>query len=485
MKRLWQRHRRWFLSVLAGLLLAALLSWWFTPRPELVVSLPEFPDRLKDACEYQFYGEHEIASRRFIRESPWVAVGVKTNKSAKPWPYEPGDEGRLGLQFINIHTGQTVRHPLRPNLPVPQTLLVAPSDSDTFDWDEYDKKHSAMRPRRFDATGRFLSSQWSKVRGRPMQVDWFKPDTGETGSIRVPDFGEPDEQHDSQISPDGGALVQAKSAERGKTLVRVFDLHTEAIRSECTLPHELDLPFCGLRVSSPERIAFSGWLGSTDKLTIYDTRSGRVVDGSNDSPVDMSGWSEGLSVPDQLTTIDSETDRLLVADYLADSLIVKNLSGKILGQHDAPGTRWSSVEPRFVPGSSGLIKAETADCPTYLEELIQPVLSKLNIKLPIEPNEGTIFTWYDWQSNEHREFRRKPRGEGLSESFVTRPNRVCLLADPKGENPRVEIWSAPPPPQRPVLAIWIASLLAACATWIWLRRRGAHVRGARNEASTA
>ena len=105
-----------------------------------------------------------------------------------------------------------------------------------------------------------------------------------------------------------------------------------------------------------------------------------------------------------------------------------------------------------------------------LESGIRKLAKRVGLPTTSEFERGYSAHWYDWKTGERFCFRRSRDGDELGSVATSNNGRLYLLVNPQSPDPRLEVWSAPPP-HRPVLAMWIFSLLVSYVTWFRLRRR--------------
>ncbi|MFK7817733.1 MAG: hypothetical protein AB8G99_03360 [Planctomycetaceae bacterium] len=227
MKRLWQRHRNWFLAVLPGLAAAAFLAWWFTPRPMFMVALPQ-----PEVTDYEIEQlEHKTA---YLQPNPpehitrWVAIRYIRDLAS-------------GWYFLDQRTLRLARA-----------------------WHVPEPKWAHLMNWRFDREGRFVVVYHANERGYEdvEAVYWFNPDTLESGSahgakatrlatltpptdslelLDLPDSrafltGEP---YATQVSTDGRHVMWRRRMTNGTQQNRVTRTDKSAATGWFTLPDEL------------------------------------------------------------------------------------------------------------------------------------------------------------------------------------------------------------------------------------------------------
>lgn len=232
MKRLWQRQRTWFFAVLSGLTTAALLAWWFTPRPEFVVELPELSDALAKEFGYRFVSDH-ITTRPARAQQQWVPIELATTAMGWPAPTPSlSDEDCVSsVRFVNVRTGKLVRHPgLRSLIPQPEWPIKMLADETT------------ANPLWLDNSGRFLVERRYNLIESVKQIDWFDPETAKSGSIVMPGRQTVSGRCVGNVTPDGSAFIQFRHTDSANIQLTIFDLRTERVTSECRLDLHKPVP---------------------------------------------------------------------------------------------------------------------------------------------------------------------------------------------------------------------------------------------------
>ncbi len=502
MKRLWQRHRTWFLSVLSGLVTAVLLAWWFTPRPTLIVALPEIPDGMEDLGAYHIKDD-DICIRAVAKRLSWVPIELKRDDFTS-LPDMPEEEWIKTWQFVNVETGEVVAHPgVSPLAGRRDSANVPEGVSAVLD-------ATTVNPLWFDVTGRFLVERRTFVEENIRQIDWFNPETKESGVIAVPGSHDPQISLDDieeglvdglpiqTVSPDGTAVVDMTELEDVRVAIRIFDLRAEVWREQQSTLKDSTSTWDFYMSPSADKLAF--YQTEPDATDIYEVSSGQWIDRTEGSIARLPGQWHSTTNSDffrrylfgEEQVLDTDGSRKLTDDgeswkIIEDPSVVvwseDNLEVTDLKVLHASLRRSGAVSgPQLAPGQLGFVWATLGYCPGLLERWFQPLATAFGISLSVETPIGINVTWINWQTNERVKFRTESPEEELGGTFAIRPNCVCLLVNPKGPNPRVEVWSTPPP-QRPVMAIWIVSLAVTIATWFRSRRRVRQSTSLANDAA--
>ena len=300
------------------------------------------------------------------------------------------------------------------------------------------------------------------------------------------------------VSPDGTAVVDMTELEDVRVAIRIFDLRAEVWREQQLTLKDSTSTWDFYMSPSADKLAF--YRTEPDATDIYEVSSGQWIDRTEGSIARLPGQWHSTTNSDffrrylfgEEQVLDTDGSRKQTDDgeswkIIEDPSIVvwseDNLEVTDLKVLQASLRRSGAVSgPQLAPGQLGFVWATLGYCPGLLERWFQPLATAFGISLPVETPIGINVTWINWQTNERVKFRTESPEEELGGTFAIRPNCVCLLVNPKGPNPRVEVWSTPPP-QRPVMAIWIVSLAVTIATWFRSRRRARQAASLENDAA--
>ena len=431
MTRIWRRHRTWFFAVTPGLALATVLWIWFTPQPERIVDLQEMV--------------HTESARMRVSacDEAWVAIESR-HEAMTPWP----------TTFVNCATGATRSWDLSHHVDgIAFGYALEPNGSGTF---------------------RVVLLDYDL---RPTSVHWFNPETRASGSVDIPRFRQShQEPFGYDYSEDGSAIVQARYGQEGFLEFQLADLRTGEASETVTLPgfvrNGMDTIYIALSPDASQ-VAIRRKIGGVYLVEIRQAGDGTLIE-QLDIPT-LSSWPK----PDDA--------RLTLRRTVGGSTFeVIDSAGTVLHQcpdHEALrhlppfcGNEPAMAKPRLVQNTTGILCMPRGENPSRTEEVMAAVrefAAKVPVSIPVKPQPsdwGCSAYWYDWKSGNLDHFRRKAPDEVIHWDAICAGNRISLLINPEGPNPRLEVWSAPPP-RRPVLGIWIVSLLVTYATWFWLKRR--------------
>lgn len=499
----------WLLAVLSGLVTAVLLAWWFTPRPMLTIRLPEIPDGMGDLAAYRIKDD-DICVRAVAKRLSWVPIELKKDDFTS-LPDMPEEEWIKTWQFVNVETGEVIAHPgLSPLAGKPDSANVSGEASAVL-------AATTINPLWFDVTGRFLIERRTFVEDNIRQIDWFNPETKEFGVIAVPELWNSGDGSEinltpiteeswvdglptQTVSPDGSAIIDLKETGQARVVVKLLDLRSKEYRERQLTLKDPSSSWDFYISPSADNVAF--YRTDPDHTDIYDIRSGRWIDHTEGPFARLPGQWHSTTDSDFIRRYLFNEEQVLDTDgsrRLTDNdrswRIIEDPSVVVWSEDDleeidlpiyqALVSRSGAVSgPQLAPGQPGLVWATLGYCPGLLERWFQPFATTFGVSLPVETPIGMNIVWINWQTNENIEFRTESPDEELGGTFAIRPNCVCLLVNPKGPNPRVEVWSTPPP-QRPVMAIWIVSLAVTIATWFRFRRSARQTTALENAATTA
>lgn len=441
MKRLWKRHRIWFLAVLPGVLLASILGWHFTPAPERVIRLSKLRDKSDEA--------HWQRRLRLGTCGKWVVVESET-RSMLP----------LHFTFVNTTTGEIVEWVL-PNPSEPYGCVLAPRE---------------------DATLRILTFRDQQ----PSRLVSYNPAT--RAETAVPIRGLPGLPSD--LKADGWnkgqtAIVSVRYTERGDLQCQVTDLTTGATNASVEV-QGLDLSplqpggVDDIDVSlapDADQAAIKFRCSSRHLTVICDMTSGEVIKKQRLT----TSWLWRESLPWQAYGTASESNsqgqKLLLDPAISWRCRLQSRNGDVVACPEELGITYfmdasssfaKTIDPpKFVPETNGVVSIEDSHA-SPIETWGGPVLSRLPIAKKFSRNYGRAAHWYNCDTQSFHAFRIASEDEELSGRFAVAEGAVYLMAFPKNGCPQIEIWAAPP--VRPTLAIWTASLLVSLSTWFWLRR---------------
>lgn len=457
------------------------------------MALPKLPNDLKDQLKYQFKDD-EISVRASTKGLSWAPIELAVNAFSS-WPSMSREDFLKAMRFVNVETGEVVAHPgLAP------LQEDSPSATDVPEAVKALENATSDKPLWLDANGRFLVERRTLLRDAIRQIDWFDPRTKESGVIPIPRSHEsrdydamPKFLHTLEfstvlgfptqlVSPDGTTVFELSQPDEEHAVIRMFDLHTQAWHEQRVT---LEAPTSALDFHiSPSADKVAICRTEPEFVDVYETESGQLIESVEGSMTRFPGqWHappDLYFVASDPVVLDIDGSRSLITKFADPTIFVEDQSGVIWEERETELSIADMVftldfeatsAPQFTHGGgSGIVQSTRERCPGLLERCFQPLASALGFSLPIESHIGTAIVWTNWQTDQRVAFRCESADEDLSGSFAVRPNCVCLLTNPSGPNPRVEVWNTPPP-QRPVLAIWIVSLLVTVATWFWLRRR--------------
>ena len=257
MKRMWHRHRTWFLAVFPGLALATILWTWFTPRPERVIKLPEVSESRSSNLELnQCDGE-------------WVAIQSKIGGMV---PYR--------VTFANTFSGDTCSWYVPAN---PENVAYG----------------YALAP---NTTDKFRLILVDQMRLQPISLQWFSPDTQAEGNVDIPPFRDsytdaPDRRmpYDYACSVDGFTMMQARYGEEGQLQFQLLDLETGTSSETITVPgqsppktHHFSPPdFEEIKVGlSPDgsRVGFARMIDGETIFEIRNAADGTLIERHTTNP---------------------------------------------------------------------------------------------------------------------------------------------------------------------------------------------------------